>query len=121
MALVELEKKDVMKFLVSTNVDGLHRRAGNSANRMAELHGNCYKELCEQCRKEYLRTFDVAVGRRDHKTGRKCSECGGHLIDSIINFGENLPESEVKSTELHSKQVIVGWKLLLYCRVTWLL
>lgn len=30
----------------------------------------------------------------DHKTGRKCV-CGGDLYDSIINFGENLPEWEL--------------------------
>jgi NAD-dependent SIR2 family protein deacetylase len=30
----------------------------------------------------------------DHETGRKCV-CGGELYDSIINFGENLPEREL--------------------------
>lgn len=32
----------------------------------------------------------------DHKTGRKCI-CGGDLYDSIINFGENLPEKELNA------------------------
>jgi len=27
-------------------------------------------------------------------TGRKCG-CGGNLLDSIINFGENLPKREL--------------------------
>lgn len=27
----------------------------------------------------------------DHRTGRKCADCGGDLHDTIINFGEYLP------------------------------
>jgi NAD-dependent SIR2 family protein deacetylase len=32
-----------------------------------------------------------------HYTGRTCDDpqCDGRLIDSIINFGENLPEDEL--------------------------
>lgn len=38
----------------------------------------------------------------DHKTGRKCV-CGGDLYDSIINFGENLPEKALEDGFQHSK------------------
>lgn len=38
----------------------------------------------------------------DHKTGRKCI-CGGDLFDSIINFGENLPEKDLDDGFEHSK------------------
>ena len=31
----------------------------------------------------------------DHRTGRKCALCGGVLLDSIINFGESLPEKHI--------------------------
>ncbi|KAM5344410.1 hypothetical protein ACJ41O_012947 [Fusarium nematophilum] len=34
-------------------------------------------------------TYEKTV--RDHRTGRKCTRCGGVLHDSIINFGEDLP------------------------------
>ena len=35
----------------------------------------------------------------DHATSRKCAdpECGGVLQDSIINFGEALPEQELEN------------------------
>lgn len=39
----------------------------------------------------------------DHKTGRKCA-CGGDLYDSIINFGENLPEKELNNGFEHSEK-----------------
>jgi NAD-dependent SIR2 family protein deacetylase len=78
-----------MKFLISTNVDGLHRRSGITEIGMAELHGNCYLEICSgsDCGKEYLRNFDASSHRSDHITGRKCDACGSYLRDSIINFG----------------------------------
>jgi len=104
MALVELRRRNICKFVVSTNVDGLHRRSGIPEEGMSELHGNCYKETCsnESCGKEYLRTFDASARRADHKTGRKCDECNNILLDTIINFGENLPIKELEKTSLEA-------------------
>lgn len=75
-----------MKFLVSTNVDGLHRRSGIPEDAMAELHGNCYKEVCRKCNKEYLRNFEVGASN-NHTTPRKCDNCGDPLYDTIVHFG----------------------------------
>ncbi len=64
--------------------------------KISELHGNSNKEICSSCGKEYLRDFRVrnAVGVHDHLTGRRCTApgCSGELQDTIINFGESLPE-----------------------------
>lgn len=100
MALLTMFKKEIMKFLVSTNVDGLHRRSGIPEDAMAELHGNCYKEVCSNshCGMEYLRTFDAASHQVNHITGRKCEKCGSPLVDNIIHFGEDLPINELKKT-----------------------
>jgi len=100
MALMEWYKAGTLKFLVSTNVDGLHRRSGIPQDGMSELHGNCYLEKCRnvKCKKEFLRTFDASSGRGDHITGRKCDMCNNPLYDSIINFGENLPQGELEKT-----------------------
>lgn len=41
---------------------------------------------------------------RDHRTGRKCSLCGGVLLDSIINFGESLPEDALQLAFDHANK-----------------
>ena len=43
----------------------------------------------------------------DHKTSRKCDDpnCQGQLHDSIINFGENLPDKELKKAFDNAQKV----------------
>jgi len=88
----------------------LHRRSGFPTHLLAELHGNTNLESCEKCGKQYLRDFRCRV-RKDpqHYTGRKCtmSQCSGKLRDSIINFGENLPEKPLDDAGLHSEKADV--------------
>lgn len=73
---------------------------------LAELHGNMNLETCSKCGANYLRDYDAAAGRLDHYTGRKCDkpDCGGYLKDSIINFGENLPEEEITKAFGHAEK-----------------
>ncbi|KAL4501444.1 hypothetical protein ABPG72_021251 [Tetrahymena utriculariae] len=107
MSLVELQQQGYLKFLISQNVDGLHRRSGFSTYHLAELHGNTNLEKCSKCGKEYMRDFRVRTAQQvhDHKTGRKCDnqQCKGDLFDSIINFGENLPEKDLDDGFVHSQ------------------
>lgn len=75
MFLVALHEMGKLKFIISQNVDSLHIRsgllfplcfafahpAGIPRSKMAELHGNVFKEVCEVCKMEYFRPFDVQV------------------------------------------------------------
>lgn len=116
-----------MKFCVSQNTDGLHRRSGlprtgmhphvtwlsYDPSALAELHGNTNLEVCKKCGREYLRDFPTRTSRGIffHETGtysmfkifipvvlgRKCDDrkCHGVLCDTIVNFGESLPEGKM--------------------------
>jgi mono-ADP-ribosyltransferase sirtuin 6 len=41
-------------------------------------------------------------GDNDHATGRKCALCCGVLLDTIINFGESLPERALQLARDHA-------------------
>eukprot|EP01106_Pelomyxa_sp_JSP_P001744 TRINITY_DN1266_c0_g1_i2.p1 TRINITY_DN1266_c0_g1~~TRINITY_DN1266_c0_g1_i2.p1 ORF type:complete len:209 (+),score=61.64 TRINITY_DN1266_c0_g1_i2:50-676(+) len=121
MALAELLRRRTCAYLVSTNIDGLHRRSGIPATAISELHGNCYIEHCKKCKREYLRGYDVsnhhpsaAAAQRAtgdiHATGAQCETpgCGGYLIDSIIHFGEPLPVVAAQVAVQESRKADVG-------------
>ncbi|KAL8981358.1 MAG: hypothetical protein Q9205_003826 [Flavoplaca limonia] len=108
MALVELQNRGILKYLVSQNCDGLHRKSGMLPDRISELHGNSNREYCKDCGKEYIRDFRAVAAYEktvhDHRTGRKCALCAGPLYDTIINFSESLPAQPVHRAHHHAKK-----------------
>lgn len=94
MAMVELQNRGHLKYVISQNVDGLHRKSGIDPDRLSDLHGNNNLEICIKCSREHMRDFRVRTSdkTKEHKTGRTCDTpgCGGELKDTIINFGESL-------------------------------
>ncbi|KAI0483910.1 NAD-dependent deacetylase sirtuin-7 [Xylariaceae sp. FL0804] len=108
MALAELQRRGILKYLISQNCDGLHRRSGIKATGISELHGNSNREYCKDCGKEYIRDFRAVApydqSLHDHRTGRTCAACGGILLDTIIHFGEELFEEPLKHAEDHAEK-----------------
>ncbi|CAL5403327.1 unnamed protein product [Camellia sinensis] len=104
MALVELEKAGFLKFVISQNVDSLHLRSGIPREKLAELHGNSFREICSKCRVEYLRDFEVeTIGLK--KTSRSCSDvkCGAKLKDTVLDWEDVLPPTEMNAAEKHCR------------------
>jgi len=120
MALVELARRNLLHFVVSQNTDGLHLRSGLPSTLLAELHGNSNLETCKKCHTKYLRDFRTrsAAQVHDHATDRKCTKCSSTLHDSIINFGESLPEKELTSSFEHAEKADVCLVLGSSLRVT---
>jgi len=106
-ALTHLLKTGLIQFITSTNLDGLHRRSGTPQDKIVELHGNCYREVCGNCEREYLRSFNVLETRLErwtHLTGRLCGSCGGGLKDTIAHFTENLAPNEWKKAVQNARK-----------------
>jgi len=98
--LKKLVDENIMKFVISTNCDGLHLRSGLDQSKLVEIHGNTNKERCDKCKSEYFRDESVRNHSNDvhgHGTVRMCAKCGGQLNDTIINFGENLYQKDVQA------------------------
>lgn len=102
MAFVKLVESGYLKYMLSQNVDGLHRKSGIPVEKLAELHGNANVEKCKKCGMEYMRDFGVRNNPHVHmhETGNLCDDfsCGGELIDTIVNFGENLDSEVLEKT-----------------------
>ncbi|KAL6660444.1 hypothetical protein ACP70R_001990 [Stipagrostis hirtigluma subsp. patula] len=104
MALVELERAGLLKFVISQNVDSLHLRSGFPREKLAELHGNSFKEICPCCKTEYLRDFEIeTIGLKD--TPRRCTDkkCGARLKDTVLDWEDALPPEEMSSAKEHCR------------------
>jgi NAD-dependent deacetylase len=88
-ALVELEKRGKLHALITQNIDELHQLAGNSPDRVIEVHGTMRKFMCWGCgmRGPMQRVLErVRAGEEDPR----CRDCGGILKSDTISFGQQL-------------------------------
>jgi NAD-dependent deacetylase len=84
-----LEKKNKLHALITQNIDELHQIAGNSPDKVIEVHGTMRKVMCWDCgmRAPMQKALDrVRAGEEDPK----CRDCGGILKSDTISFGQQL-------------------------------
>jgi NAD-dependent deacetylase len=97
-ALVDLERRGKLLAVVTQNIDGLHQRAGNTPDRVIEVHGTMHDAVCMQCgwRGAMHQTLArVRAGEEDPP----CMECSGILKSATISFGQQLvPEVIERAT-----------------------
>lgn len=89
MALVDLEKRGKLHALITQNIDELHQIAGNSAERVIEVHGTMRRFMCWGCGMRgpmQLALERVRAGEEDPL----CRDCGGILKSDTISFGQQL-------------------------------
>jgi NAD-dependent deacetylase len=89
LALVHLEKRQKLHALITQNIDELHQIAGNSAQRVIEVHGTMRKFMCFGCGMRgpmQLALDRVRAGEEDPH----CRDCGGILKSDTISFGQQL-------------------------------
>jgi NAD-dependent deacetylase len=88
-ALVALERRGKLHALVTQNIDELHQRAGQSPERVVEVHGSMRRVMCWQCGRRA--PMEEALARvRAGEDDPHCPECGGILKSDTISFGQAL-------------------------------
>ncbi len=80
--LYRLEKLDKLRGIVTQNIDGLHRAAGNI--RVYELHGNVHENYCMECNASY--PMEAVL----NAPGIPRCECGGVIKPNVVLYGEPL-------------------------------
>jgi len=88
-ALVELEQRGKLHALITQNIDELHRIAGNSAQRIIEVHGTMRRAMCWGCGRR-TPMQEVLQRVRDGEADPACPSCGGILKSDTISFGQAL-------------------------------
>jgi NAD-dependent deacetylase len=89
LAIVDLERRNKLHALITQNIDELHQLAGNSPERVIEVHGSMRRVMCWDCgmRAPMQKALDrVRAGEEDPK----CRVCGGILKSDTISFGQQL-------------------------------
>jgi NAD-dependent deacetylase len=89
LALVDLERRGKLHALITQNVDELHQIAGNSPQKVIEVHGTIRRAMCWQCGARI--PMEEALARvRAGEPDPSCRRCGGILKSDTISFGQNL-------------------------------
>jgi NAD-dependent protein deacetylase/lipoamidase len=89
VALAGLERRGKLHALITQNIDGLHLRAGNSPQRVIEVHGNLHQAVCLAC--GWKGPMQAVLDRvRAGDDDPCCETCDGILKSDTISFGQAL-------------------------------
>jgi NAD-dependent deacetylase len=89
-AIAELERRGLIRAVITQNIDRLHRKAGSS--RIVEVHGSIEWSVCLGCgaRVGMERVLELL---RSAPGAPRCEGCEQPLKPDVVLFGELLPEA----------------------------
>ncbi|HYZ19772.1 MAG TPA: NAD-dependent deacylase [Gaiellaceae bacterium] len=91
LALAELERRGLVRAVVTQNIDLLHERAGS--RDVVEVHGSIRTSTCPDCGAVYPLTEVVELLRSAEAPA--CPTCGAVLKPDVVFFGEQLPVAAI--------------------------
>ncbi len=102
--LADLEKRGILKCIVTQNVDDLHQQAGS--RRVLPFHGSVETFTCQRCHKT------VDMHSVDLNQNPPLCSCGGLLKPDFVFFGEGIPQQIYSDSFDAAKQadvvIVVG-------------
>ena len=103
--LAKWEKQGILKYIITQNIDNLHREAGSE--NIVEYHGNKEFFICFECSSKFSHA-EIKLS----KAPPICPKCGGLLKPDFVFFGEPIPSDAAylshdiaKTTDVH---LIIG-------------
>jgi NAD-dependent deacetylase len=115
LAVAELERRGLVRAVITQNIDRLHRLAGTE--RLIEVHGSIDRSVCLECGGKV--PIDRVIELLAAGDGAPlCEACTAPLKPDVVLFGELLPEralAEAQSLALGADLMIcVGSSLEVY-------
>jgi NAD-dependent deacetylase len=89
-AIAELERRGLIRGVITQNIDRLHRKAGSG--RVIEVHGSIEWSVCLHCgaRESIARVLEKL---QSGMATPRCDACETALKPEVVLFGELLPEA----------------------------
>jgi len=101
--IAEIEREKPDSWVLTQNIDGLHRRAGS--RNLIEIHGHLLDLLCMYCEwAEEVADFSHLL------LPPECPRCQGPIRPDVVFFGEMLPEQKIERLYAEMEQ---GFDLVL--------
>ncbi|NHJ86974.1 MAG: NAD-dependent deacylase [Asgard group archaeon] len=109
LALVDLEKHGYLQWIITQNVDNLHKKAGSK--NIIQVHGDIFHAWCQSC------GYSLQLVEPP-KSPPTCN-CGNLLRPGVIWFGESLNRSDLMNayriiTEECDVLLVIGTSGLVY-------
>ena len=115
LAIAEMEGLGKLDCIITQNIDGLHFKAGNSEEKVIQLHGTAMSVSCLTCGKRYDRD-EIQKRLQKGLKAPYCDACGGPLKPATISFGQSMPEKETQEayhrSSLSDLFVVIGSSLV---------
>jgi NAD-dependent deacetylase len=117
IVIKELEDLGKVLAIVTQNIDRLHHRAGNSPDKIVELHGTAFSVSCLSCGKKYARD-EIQDRLRSGVKIPYCDACSGILKPDTVSFGQSMPEKAVAEAFRYAEEcdlcLVLGSSLVVY-------
>ena len=114
LALAELERRGLVRAVVTQNIDLLHERAGS--REVIEVHGSIRTSSCPRCRQTYLLAEVLPLVEAEGIA--RCEDCGAVLKPDVVFFGELLPLGAIERASQLAREaallLVVGSSLEVY-------
>jgi NAD-dependent deacetylase len=112
LALAELERKGVLKAVVTQNIDGLHQAAGSK--NVLELHGSVHRNYCMSCGQKFQLDYILNCDG----TIPLCNKCNHPLRPDVTLYEESLDMDVMEKAISHIQKadilMIGGTSLAVY-------
>ena len=95
LAIAELERLGRLEAVVTQNVDGLHRLAGSSAEKVIELHGTGAEGKCTAC--GWREPLAACLERFERALSPpRCASCSELMQPAVVMFGQSLEPATLR-------------------------